>query len=114
MIGAAGSTITSAAVPSLNNIIAYPNPWDTRKNSANRFITFANCPLGQTSTLPDGATIKIFTLSGFLVKTLTVANGKAVWLDLTNDAGARVASGLYYYLASSGGNQARGTVAIIK
>jgi kumamolisin len=111
MINTAGATIPSVPVPSLTNIYAYPNPWDTRKNSANRFITFAN---GLTSTLPDGATIKIFTLSGFLVKTLTVANGIAIWQDLTNDAGQRVASGLYFYVASSGGNQVRGTIAIIK
>jgi kumamolisin len=111
MISSAGTTVPPAPVPTLKNIYAYPNPWDTRKNSANRFITFAN---GSSSNLPDGATIKIYTLSGFLVKTLTVANGVAVWQNLTNDSGERVASGLYFYLASFQGSEIRGTIAIIK
>jgi subtilase family serine protease len=107
----AASTL-NVPVPTLNNIYAFPNPWDARNPlESDRKITFAN---GTKSTLPDGATIKIFTISGFLVKTLTVANGTAIWQDLTNDSGKRVASGLYFYLASSGSNQVRGTIAIIK
>jgi thermitase len=88
----------------LSNVYAYPNPWDIRKNNS-RLITFAN--------LPDTATLKIFTLSGFWVKTLQPANGRATW-DLTSDAGDRVASGLYFYLATNGDTKVRGTIAVIK
>ena len=88
----------------LLNVYAYPNPWDTRKNTV-RQVTIAN--------LPDDATVKIFTLSGFWVTSLTPANGRAVWL-LTNDHGDRVASGLYFYLVNSPVAKARGEIAIIK
>ncbi|MFA5975394.1 MAG: S8 family serine peptidase [Elusimicrobiota bacterium] len=91
---------------SLTNVYAYPNPWDVRR-TGNRLMTFAN--------IPDGASVKIFTLSGFWVKNLTPSNGRATW-DLTNSAGEPVASGLYFYLikSSDGEHKARGTVAIIK
>ena len=111
------STIESVnlTIPStdLSNLYAFPNPWDARKFS-DRFITFANSPFGTKSTIPDGTIIKIFTLSGFWVTTLTTANGSATWQGLTNSAGQRVASGLYLYVASFGGNQVKGTIAIIK
>jgi len=106
-------SVAGPPLPTLANLYAYPNPWDARKTSS-RQIKFANNPYGQDSNLPDGTMIKIFTLSGFWVKTLIVENRTAVWQDLTNDAGERVASGLYFYVATSGSNQARGTIAIIK
>ncbi len=88
----------------LANVYAYPNPWDTRKY-ANRLVTIAN--------VPDDATIKIFTISGFWVKSLTAANGRADW-DLTNDHGDRVASGLYFYLVKTPSAKTTGEIAIIK
>jgi len=105
LISTIGSINLTNLLGLLNNVFAYPNPWDARK-SPGRFITFAN--------IPDGTTVKIFTLSGFWVTTLTASNGAAIWQDLTNSAGERVASGLYFYVATSGGNQAKGTIAIIK
>ena len=83
---------------------AYPNPWDVRKYSKHQ-ITFAN--------LADGVTVKIFTISGFLVKSVSSASGNAVW-DLTNDSGKMVASGLYLYVASNDKNSVAGKIAIIK
>lgn len=89
----------------LTSVYAYPNPWDARRSSK-RQITIAN--------MPDTASVKIFTLSGYWVKTLTPANGLAVW-DLTTDGGDSVASGLYFYLVkTTGGTVARGKIAIIK
>lgn len=89
----------------LTNVYPYPNPWDVRKH-ANRQITFAN--------LPDAATVKLFTLSGFWLKTLTASNGRATW-DLRNNSGDEVAAGLYFYLVNSPtGAQVKGKVAIIK
>jgi len=89
----------------LSNVYAYPNPWDIRRN-ANRQMTFAN--------LPDAATVKLFTLSGFWVQTLTASNGRATW-DLRNNSGDLVASGLYFYLVDSPtGAQVKGKIAVIK
>lgn len=91
---------------SLANVYAYPNPWDTRKHS-NKQVTLAN--------VPDDASVKLFTLSGFFVKSLQPANGRAVW-DLTNSAGDAVASGLYFYLVQTadGSHKARGRIALIR
>jgi kumamolisin len=88
----------------LLNVYAYPNPWDTRKDAV-RQVTIAN--------VPSDATVKLFTLSGFWVKNLTPANGQAVW-DLTNDSGARVASGLYFYTVKTPSASTQGEIAIIK
>jgi kumamolisin len=102
-----GAVITGPApidYSALASVYAYPNPWDIRRETQ-RLITFAN--------LPDGATVKIFTLSGFLVRTLTVSGSTAVW-DLTNASGQMVASGLYLYLASDGSHNTTGKIAIIK
>jgi hypothetical protein len=89
----------------LNNIVVYPNPWDTRKHP-NRIVRFAN--------LTPQAEIKIFTVSGHWVKTLDASNGFAEW-DLTNDAGQNVASGIYIYLATnSSGQKGRGQIHVIR
>jgi kumamolisin len=92
-------------VTALSNVYAFPNPWDIRHNSAHRFVTFAN--------VPAGAVVKIFTISGFLVKTIDVPISGAIW-DLTNDSGRNVASGLYFYLISNGDSTTTGKIAIIK
>jgi len=63
--------------------------------------------------VPDDATIKLFTLSGFWVKNLIPSNNRAVW-DLTNNAGDRVASGLYFYTVNTPSAKTKGTIAIIK
>ena len=62
------------------------------------FVTFSN--------LPEEITIKIYTLSGTLIRTLTSANKSSVsspflqW-NLQNESGLRVASGLYIAIVSS-------------
>ncbi len=90
---------------SLSNVYAYPNPWDIRRNSR-RQVTVTN--------IPNGAIVKIFTLSGFWVTTLpTAVGGSATW-DLTTNSGERVASGLYYYVVTTAANSAKGEIAIIK
>jgi len=89
----------------LSNVYASPNPWDKRKTTKSQ-VTIAN--------LPDGATVKIYTLSGFWVKTLPTASAGGTAWDLTNDNGKSVASGLYFYLVSTPTDKFRGTIAIIK
>ncbi len=89
----------------LSAIKIYPNPWRSDQGYG-RQITF--------DQLPYGATVKIFTVSGHWVKTLTAPSATAVW-DLTNDAGDRVASGLYIYIVkATDGSEARGKLAIIR
>ena len=88
-----------------SSIRIYPNPWRKDKNAANP-ITFDQMPLG--------ATVKIFTVSGHKVKTLTPTINTATW-DLTNDSGDKVASGIYVYLITDGqGDKVRGKVGVIR
>ena len=70
---------------------AYPNPV---LPSRGQQMTFAR--------LPAGASVSLYTLTGQKVKGLTAnATGLALW-DVTNDAGAPVASGLYFALVDDG------------
>lgn len=78
----------------VNKINVFPNPYleylDSRLNKG--VITFSN--------LPEEVTIKIYTLSGRLIKTLSERNKISVnspfieW-DLKNESGNRVADGVY-------------------
>jgi hypothetical protein len=71
----------------------YPNPWRADRH-AHFLVTFDG--------LPAAATIRIYSLSGHAVKTLSSnADGKAFW-DRTNQNGDTVASGIYLYTASYG------------
>jgi hypothetical protein len=58
------------------------------------FVTFNN--------LPNDVTIKLFTLSGVLVRTLNKSDATSIlrW-DLQNESGLRVASGMYLALISN-------------
>jgi len=89
----------------------YPNPWRKDKHDGTP-VAFDRMPLG--------ATVKIFTVSGHLVKTLTPSGIKATW-DLTTDSGDKVASGIYVYLITVGdtgyggnGQKVRGKLAVIR
>jgi hypothetical protein len=97
---------TGTTVSNLSAVQVYPNPW--RSDKHNGFpITFAQ--------LPTGSTIKIFTASGHIVKTLSTQTSVLSTWDLTNDSGDKVASGVYIYLITdSQGDKVRGKVAVIK
>jgi hypothetical protein len=102
----------SLVLADLASVRVYPNPWRSDRHAAHPVITFDQMALG--------ATVKIFTVSGHLVKTLTPAIDTVTW-DLTNDSGDKVASGIYIYLVTVGdtgygsnGQKARGKIAIIK
>jgi len=60
------------------------------------------------------ATIKIFTLSGELVRTLTDVDGTEVKWDLTNSDGQTVASGVYLYMISNADSKRSGKLAVIR
>jgi hypothetical protein len=95
-----GNSTTSVFSPR-----AYPNPWRADRGYAPQ-ITF--------DQLTGNSTIKIFTVSGHLVRTLTTGNPSTTW-DLTNDSGDRVASGIYIYLVTNDqGQSARGKVVVIR
>jgi peptidoglycan/xylan/chitin deacetylase (PgdA/CDA1 family) len=75
-----------------------PNPW----RAGDRNITIG--------PLPPNSTVKVFTMSARLVKTL---DASGVW-DLTNNTGESVASGFYIYLVTDGNDQKRGLIGVIR
>lgn len=94
----------------LNGLRIFPNPWRSDRD-AGLPITFDH--------LTAGSSIKLFTFSGHGVRSLgtpAVNNGLlSVTWDLKNDSGDKVASGVYFYLATdSAGNKNKGELAIIK
>ena len=89
----------------LNSVKVYPNPWRKDKHAGTN-VTFAN--------LPTGSTVKIFTVSGREVASLSESGQQVVW-DLTNKSGEKAASGLYLYLITDGqGNKTKGKLAVIR
>lgn len=98
---------TSSVVSTVpEGIRVFPNPWRADQDG-NTTITFDH--------LPPSASIKIFTVSGHEIRTLSAdGGGNAAW-DRTNNAGDKVASGIYLYLITdSQGNKTNGKLAIIR
>jgi hypothetical protein len=92
-------TTTSALSASSSRVLVYPNPWRQNKHHGE--------PLYFTG-LPDGSTLKIFTLSGHYITTLTFTAFKASWDP------SSAASGIYLYHATdSQGGTFKGKFAII-
>ncbi len=82
----------------------FPNPWRSDRHSTP--ITF--------DQMSVNSIIKIFTLSGHLVRQLPAPTGQTSW-DLKNDHSDRVASGIYIYLITNDLSQkVRGKLAVIR
>lgn len=93
----------SISIPPLNPRI-YPNPWRTDRHMGG--ITF--------DQLTGQATVKVFTISGHLVRSEQTTQASYTW-DLKNQSGQPVASGMYLYLiTNSQGQKARGKLAVIR
>lgn len=100
----------SLAAKSLDMIRVVPNPYIGRADwevfEGERRIEFTHLPLD--------ATVRVFTLAGDQVITLTQpAGGTLVW-DLLSDNGQGIAPGLYYYHVESPVGEKIGKFAIVK
>ena len=98
-------TLMSTPAFSLADAYAFPNPF--KPSEGHTQITFTN--------LASICTIKIFTMTGDLVKTIAAndGSGQAAW-NAKNDAGEPVVSGLYLFVIDSGQDVKRGKLVIIK
>lgn len=94
MVSQAGAAVGSAR--------AFPNPM--RPALGETYMTF--------SLLPPNARVRVYTLTGVLVKDLTADGTGTVDWDGTNQAGAQVASGVYFVFATGGGQNRTFKVAI--
>jgi flagellar hook assembly protein FlgD len=96
----------AVAFTHLNDVRVYPNPWRSDRHST--------LPI-RFDQLTDGCTVKIFSVDGHWVKTLTADSNGAVSWDRTNNAGQIVASGNYLYVATdTRDNKARGQIVLIQ
>jgi hypothetical protein len=84
---------------------AFPNPFvDGRNNDG----TIAFTPL------PDSGTIKIYTIDGLEVRSLSIVHGGITSWDTKNGAGKKVASGVYYFRVNGGGHETVGKLVVIR
>lgn len=96
--------LVDTAASGLGGAHCYPVPF--KPSAGHTAITFTG--------LPRQASIKIYSLSGQLVRSLEKndAYNYFAW-DARNSRGARVASGVYIYTIKSGGQRATGKLMII-
>jgi acid phosphatase len=86
---------TPPAPDSARDAFAFPNPFRPARGPA--FLTFAKTPAG--------ATVRIYTMTGDLVRELTAdRGGRATW-DGANGSGRPAASGIYFAVVRGGGDQ---------
>lgn len=91
--------------PNLEQVYVYPNPYYANKH-ASVGINF--------DRLTEYSTIKIFTIAGELVKEIHAKSPCEKW-NLCNEAGERVASGIYLYLIKDpAGHKKVGKLGVIK
>lgn len=105
-VKATASPAASVAVQGrLSGVRAFPNPWRSDRH--------ASLPV-TLDHLTSDSIVKIFTVSGRWVKTLSVSGTTASW-DLTNDGGENVASGVYLYVVTAAGaEKASGKITLIR
>lgn len=76
------------------NARPYPNPYRPSQGHTDMTI----------DQLPPGATVKIYSMNGQLVKSMTAGDeGEVVWAGVRNDDGAPVSSGVYFGVAEGNG-----------
>jgi hypothetical protein len=97
--------IVTQGLTTLSNAYAFPVPF--RPSTGDTTITFGN--------LAAVTHIKIFTIAGRLVRSIEENDGDgiAVW-DVTNSAGAPVASGVYLYTLDSDTDHKQGKLMIVR
>lgn len=108
--------VMGAPDPDPSAAFAFPVPW--RPGGPN-----AGAGAGQTGNLtegitftnmPDIATIRIYTLSGSLVRELNHTSGPVEIFDVKSDAGELLATGTYVYVIESNGTKKTGKLAVIR
>jgi len=101
------SAILTAYNDNLDNVYVYPNPYTGTGPDGSESVMIAG--------LTREATVRITTVNGRLLRTLTEQNadGGVLW-DLRNQNGDRVASGIYLYYITNGAQKKKGKFAILQ
>ncbi|MDP3830786.1 MAG: hypothetical protein Q8Q47_05925, partial [Ignavibacteriaceae bacterium] len=91
-----------------NKVNVFPNPLFAYNPATSYNNGKADEPFITFSNLPEEVTIKVYSLSGMLIRTMTTADKSSQtspflrW-DLNNESGLRIASGFYLAIVSSPG-----------
>lgn len=89
----------------VNSAHVFPNP--CKLSAGCNGVTFTRVTLN--------ATISVYSLSGELVRKLTkVGNIDSIGWDLRNEAGARVASGIYLFFIKAENSSKKGKIIIVR
>lgn len=101
------SLLLGQRAENLNNAFVFPNPYRGIGAAGTDGVFFAS--------LPQTATIRIFSLDGALLLKLdhNSPTGHAMW-DLRTKNGEKVASGIYVYSIESDGAEVMGKIAVIR
>jgi len=102
----------SAPASSADNIKVFPNPF----RQVSGFPTLGQENLIVWINLPAQCTIRIYTSSGELVRTMEHSDpnsGEEIWDQLT-DARQRTAPGIYFWTVESDFGNAKGSLLLIK
>ncbi|MDI6781566.1 MAG: Ig-like domain-containing protein, partial [bacterium] len=109
-----GIPLRPAAV--LGNVRVYPNPYKPNSNpNHNSGIHFGGTAAPFEERLTENVTIKIFTVSGELVRVIDgQTSGEYVW-DIKNDDGDEISTGVYIYqITNEQGGNSFGKIAIVR
>ncbi len=94
------SVFVSAGDITFSTVRVYPNPW---KSGSTQPVSFEN--------LPVNSSISIYTIAGQKVRTIPASSGGTVTWDVANQS---IASGVYIYRISAGGQSKKGKIVIVK
>ncbi|MBI4850008.1 MAG: hypothetical protein HY808_15775 [Nitrospirae bacterium] len=109
-----GKPLRPAAV--LGKVRVYPNPYRPNSNPMhNTGIHFGGTAAPYEERLTDDVTIKIFTVTGELVRVIKgKTSGEYIW-DARNDDGEEVSTGVYIYqITNEQGGNSFGKIAIVR
>ena len=107
------SSYALLAVPDTDVSLAHAYPVPFRPNAGNPAKYGSWNDLITFTQIPSYGEIKIYTITGELVRELDIIPPSMKW-DLKNSGGQTVASGVYIWKISSGGNTKTGKLMVIK
>ncbi|MEW5692644.1 MAG: FlgD immunoglobulin-like domain containing protein [Candidatus Hydrogenedentota bacterium] len=112
------SLTLAQAQGSLSNFTVYPNPYRPNDGDANTGKTYSSSdPTSGIvfAGLTNPVQIRIYTISGELVRVINFSGGAQYNWDVKNDKGHEVASGLYIYTVTSAtGEKKTGKLMVIR
>lgn len=97
----------------LNPVYAFPVPFRPNAGDRARYGSWDPTDLITFTNLPASGNIRIYTISGSLVRKLDITGPQEKW-DVRNSAGEIVASGVYLWEVTVGSERKTGKLVIIK